>query len=111
MLFSMCLQFIKTMEGNNHLFGSFWVEGLTNDKGTVHTKCVRGPAKAFYFWWHWLLELHRYRERKEKGHFKTDWSIFILHKKKSRTVIEMAPYLNCLKEYFKEQERRKANGK
>lgn len=37
------------MEGNNHLFGSFWVEGLTNDKGTVHTKCVRGPAKAFYF--------------------------------------------------------------
>lgn len=49
MLFSMCLQFMKTMEGNNHLFGSFWVEGLTNDKGTVHTKCVRGPAKAFYF--------------------------------------------------------------
>lgn len=32
-------------------------------------------------------------------------------KKKSRTVIEMAPYLNCLKVYFKEQERRKANGK
>lgn len=35
--------------GSAYLFGSLGVEGLSDDKGTVDTKCVRASAEAFQF--------------------------------------------------------------
>ena len=64
---------------NNYLFGGFGVKGLSDDKGTVDTKCARASAETLYFWWHWLLELHNEREEKEREikhglHYK--WYVF-----------------------------------
>lgn len=32
-----------------YLFGGFWVEGLSDNEGTVDTQCVRDSTEAFQF--------------------------------------------------------------
>ena len=57
---------VQAFQENNHLFGSFGVEGLSNDMGTVHQKCVSAPSEAFQLRCHRLLELNNEREEEEK---------------------------------------------
>lgn len=68
-----------------YLFGSFWVEDLSNYQRAVNTQCVRTSAKSLHFCWHQLLELKsgewgkegkmKAEERERKREKKVTWNM------------------------------------
>lgn len=63
---------LRNNSGKFYLFGSFGVEGLSDNKRTIDTKCVRASAEALQFWRHRLLELHNETEKDEKIKLNTE---------------------------------------